>query len=75
MLEQGNVLTLSDNKEYSIVFSTKYNNSNYIYIIDQDDYNNTMFCKFNDVDDELEEVTDKKIIENLLLLFLESQNK
>lgn len=73
MLNQGEVLTLNDNKKYSVGFTTIYNNANYAFLIDQDDYTNTMFCKYDNVNG-LEEVTDENLIENLLVLFSQSQN-
>ncbi len=72
MLNQGEILTLNDNKKYSVVFSTTYNNENYVYLIDQDDYTNTMFCEY-DNENGLEEVSDSDILENLMKLFVESQ--
>ena len=72
MLNQGEILTLNDNKKYSVVFSTIYNNKSYVYLIDQDDYTNTMFCKY-DNENGLEEVNDSDILENLMKLFVESQ--
>ncbi len=74
MLNQGEILTLDDNKKYSIVYSTEYNNKNYVYLIDQDDYTNTMFCEF-DNDKGLEEVTDSDIVEELLKLYTLSQKE
>lgn len=72
MLNQGEILTLNDNKKYSVVFSTIYNNKSYVYLIDQDDYTNTMFCEY-DNENGLEEVSDSDILENLMKLFVESQ--
>ena len=73
MLSQGKVLTLNDNKKYSVVFTTRYENINYVYLIDQDDYTNNMFCKY-DNNDELEEINDPNIIEILLKLFTQSKS-
>lgn len=73
MLSQGKVLTLNDNKKYSVVFTTSYENVNYVYLIDQDDYTNNMFCKY-DNNDELEEINDPNIIEILLKLFAQSKS-
>lgn len=73
MLSQGKVLTLDDNKKYSVVFTTRYENVNYVYLIDQDDYTNNMFCKY-DNNDELEEINDPNIIEILLKLFAQSKS-
>lgn len=72
MLNQGEILTLNDNKKYSVVFSTTYNNKSYVYLIEQDDYTNTMFCEY-DNENGLEEVNDSDILENLMKLFVESQ--
>lgn len=74
MLNQGEILTLSDNKTYSVVYTTELNSKNYVYLIDQDDYTNTMFCEF-DSNNGLEEVVDSEIIEQLLMKFKESSNK
>jgi len=73
MLNQGEILTLNDNKKYTVVSSTNYNNKNYVYLIDQDDYTNTMFCEF-DNNNGLEEVSDPALIEELMKLFIQSQN-
>ena len=70
MLKQGEVLTLSDNKKYSVVYQTVLNSINYVYLIDQDDYTNTMFCEY-DNDNGLEEVVSEEIIQQLMLKFKE----
>lgn len=69
MLNQGEILTLDDNKKYSVVFTTELNEKNYVYLIDQDDYTNTMFCEF-DNQNGLEEVVEPEIIEQLLVKFI-----
>ena len=74
MLNQGEILTLDDNKKYSVVFTTELNAKNYVYLIDQDDYTNTMFCEF-DNENGLEEVVEPKIIEQLLVKFNESSRQ
>lgn len=74
MLELDETLTLSDNKKYAIVSKIDYNNKVYVFLIDQDDYTNTMFCEF-DGNDGLEEVLDSMLIEELMLLFQEESNK
>ena len=71
MLNQGEILTLNDNKKYAVVFTTELNTKNYVYLIDQDDYINTMFCEY-DNNNGLEEVVEPEIIEQLLLKFKES---
>lgn len=74
MLNQGEILTLSDNKKYSVVYTTEFNNKNYVYLIDQDDYTNTMFCEYDNYNG-LEEVTEIEILEQLMAKFKESINQ
>lgn len=73
MLNQGEILTLSDNKKYSVVYATELNSKNYVYLIDQDDYTNTMFCGY-DNKDGLEKVVEPDIIEQLMTKFNENMN-
>ena len=74
MLEQGEILTLNDNKQYSVVFSTMINSKNYVYLIDQDDYMNTMFCEF-DSTNGLNEVSNPEIVEQIMIKFNEAKNQ
>lgn len=74
MLNQGEILTLDDNRKYSVVYSTEYNNKNCVYLIDQDDYSNSMFCEY-DNNKGLEEITDSEVIEKLMLKFKDSLNQ
>ena len=74
MLNQGEILTLNDNKKYSVVYTTELNSKNYVYLIDQDDYTNTMFCEY-DNNSGLEEVVEPEIVEQLLLKFNESNQQ
>ena len=67
MLKQGEVLTLSDNKKYTVISTIEMDNNNYSYLIDNDDYSNMMFCKI--VEDDIEEITDHDLIEKLLIKF------
>ena len=67
MLKQGEVLTLSDNKKYTVMSTIEMDNNNYYYLIDNDDYSNMMFCTFEE--DNMEEITDHDLIEKLLIRF------
>ena len=67
MIEQGEILTLSDNKTYSVAYSTELDSKKYVCLIDQNDYTNIMFCEY--IDGELTEVTDPEISEELLKTF------
>ena len=74
MINKGEILTLNDNKKYTVVFVTELNTKNYIYLIDQDDYTNTMFCEY-DNNNGLEEVTNPEIIEQLLVKYSQSSKQ
>lgn len=67
MLKQGEVLTLSDNKKYTVISTIEMDNNYYSYLIDNDDYSNMMFCKF--IEGDIEEITDHDLIEKLLIKF------
>ena len=69
MLKQGDILKLSDNKDYSIAYMTQIDGHNYLYLVDHDDYTNTMVCVC-DNDNSLEEVVEPEIIEKLLYKFV-----
>ena len=64
MLEQGEILTLDDDKEYTVTFTTMLDNKNYVFLLETNNYENNMFCEY--VDGGLEEVVDINIIEKLL---------
>ena len=67
MLKQGEVLTLSDNKVYTVISTIEMDNGYYSYLIDNDDYSNMMFCKLEE--DNVLEITDHDLIEKLLIKF------
>lgn len=70
MLEQSEILTLDDNKEYTVAFTTMLDNKNYVFLIEIDNYENNMFCEY-DADGGLTEVTDIDVIDKLLKLYTE----
>ena len=69
-MNQGDVITLSDNKKYVVVATEMVDEVNYVYIIDQNDYSNCMFCKY--YDNKLEKIKYSKTIEKLLNVFYEN---
>lgn len=73
MYRLGDVLTLSDNKNYSVAFTAKYNNEDYIYLVEHDNFSNTFFYKCSG--DNLIEVEEPKVIEELLKLFATSDKQ
>ena len=67
MLEIGDLLTLSDNKEYIVMKQIYFEGSNYVYLISKDGISNILICSYEG--DDLSIVTDENLFENLLNLF------
>lgn len=67
MLEQGELITLSNNKEYVVVSSIKYQGFNYVYILDTETYKDYKLCKFSN--EELSVVKDKDLLTVLITKF------
>ena len=44
MIEQGEILTLEDDKEYVVAATTILDGINYVYLINSVDYSNFLFC-------------------------------
>lgn len=72
MLRQGETLILSDNKKYTVATTTTLENKFYVYLIDQDDYTNIMFCEY--INEELLEITNQELIEKLMITFRNNLN-
>lgn len=68
MINKGEILTLDDNKKYIVVSSRLVDNVNYVYLIDGNDYNNFMFCKF-DNNNGLEEISEVNLLSRLMIEF------
>lgn len=58
-------IILENNKQYFVAWSTKTNEKNYIYIINEEDYSDLLFCEVLD-DKTLSVVEDKELFEKLL---------
>ncbi len=72
MLRQGETLILSDNKKYTVATTTTLENKFYVYLIDQDDYTNIMFCEY--INEDLLEITNQELIEKLMITFRNNLN-
>lgn len=68
MINQGDVLTLEDNKEYVVAATTVLSDIVYVYLIQENDYSNFMFCSYDQVDG-LYEVDDDELLEELIKIF------
>lgn len=63
-LKQYDTIKLNDNHSYLIAYSVLLDKDNYFYLIDIDNHQNMMFCKYNNK--SLELVNDSNIINKLL---------
>lgn len=66
-IEDNDVLTLDDNKEYVVVSNTIYNNIKYYYLMELSNLKNILFCYEDNGD--LVEVDDKELLDKLLVKF------
>jgi len=67
MIEQGEMLVLSNNKEYAAVSSIMMNDINYVYLVDTDVYKDYKICKYEN--DSLEEIVDQDLLRLLISKF------
>ena len=63
MLEQGEIITLSDNVEYIVALSFEYNGNQYVYITNYNDEEDNKICLVNG--EQLAEVTDELLVAEL----------
>ena len=68
MINQGEVLTLENNKEYVKIGSIVLDGINYVYLMNSTDYSDFMFCKYDQVDG-LYEVEDPDLLKKLIKEF------
>lgn len=69
MLDKGDLITLSDNKEYVVANTTTLDNLNYVYLITKDGFSDFKLCQIDEERQELLEVSNLNIIEKLLTIF------
>ena len=67
MLNQGELIQLSNNKEYAVVSSIFYEGINYVYILDTESYKDYKLCKFED--ELLKPVKDEELLKELIIRF------
>lgn len=67
MLEKGELVELSNNKEYAVVSSIIYQAANYVYLLDTDTYKDFKFCKYEE--EKVKIVKDEELIKILITKF------
>ena len=73
MIEQGEILTLENDKEYVVASSTVLDGINYVYLMNMGDYSDFLFCAFDEVDG-LYEVEDNELLNQLIEIFNKDLN-
>ena len=71
MLEAGDLITLSNNKEYIVINKTSLKGKNYVYLITKDGISEIAICLFEN--DTLTKVTDTELLKTLINIFKEQQ--
>ena len=71
MVQVGEILTLSNNKEYTVVYTTKLDSKDYAFLLENEGLKESMFVEY--VDGRLEEVVEEDILDTLLSQFKESK--
>ena len=62
--ERGDILTLSNNVNYVVVTTVKFEEKDYVYLINQNNYDDVMFCEYYQT--SFERVNDKELVDKLL---------
>ena len=65
MLRQGELIQLSNNKEYAVVSSIIYEGNNYVYILDTETFKDYKLCKFEN--ELLKPVKDEELLKILIV--------
>lgn len=67
MLKQGELLTLSNKREYAVVSSIMYEDVNYVYILDTETYKDYKLCEYSN--ERLIVVEDPELLKLLIVKF------
>lgn len=73
MFEIGNILTLADDNEYSVVDQFNDSGINYVYLVDINNTANIIYGKLEN--DEIVEISDAEELEKVIKLFYEHTHK
>lgn len=73
MFEIGNILTLADDNEYSVVDQFNDNGINYVYLVDINNNSNIIYGKLEN--DEIVELSDAEELEKVIKLVYEHTHK
>lgn len=72
MLDKGDLLTLSNGKEYIVISQIQIDGKNYVYLVTKDGVSGVAVCLLEN--DTLTTINDGEFLQLLLTKFQESQN-
>lgn len=74
MINNKDILTLSDGNQYGVVSKTIKDNKTYYYLVDINDNSNIKFCYEDKTQNQIKlvEIEDKDLIKELMLSFFEN---
>lgn len=72
MLDKGDLLTLSNGKEYIVINQIQIDGKNYVYLVTKDGVSGVAVCLLEN--DTLTTIDDGEFLQLLLTKFQESQN-
>lgn len=75
MIEVRDIITLDDNKKYTVMAKTNIDDNEYYYLMDAKDYTNYKFCSLDKEDYSLVEINDKETLDYLIRLFAKELRK
>jgi len=61
----GKVVLLDNNKYYQVIWSKQIDNRTFLYLLNQDDFSEPMFCE--KTNEGLSEITDKNFLQQVIL--------
>jgi hypothetical protein len=75
MIDVKDIITLDNNKKYTVMAKTIIDEIEYYYLMDSNDYTNYKFCKLNSDETSFIEINDKETMNTLIKLFAKELRK
>ena len=71
MLYKGDLITLSNKKEYIVIDQIKMDDKDYVYLITKDGVSGIVICSIEN--DTLTKISDAELLQKLIITFKEKQ--
>ena len=73
MLYKGDLITLSNKKEYIVIDQIKMDDKDYVYLITNDGVSGIVICSIEN--DTLTKISDAELLQKLIITFKEKQGE